>query len=445
MVITKQISAPPSNIDSEKALLGSILLDPNVLSKVRKLVKPESFYSNAHKIIYWALCDLEDRETPIDMLTLKTRLENGKKLELIGGLSYIAEIISSVPTSLNAVHYAKIIKEKFKARKTIETSDDIKKLINESDSVDKNVKQAIEGLYEALKDDDNSMSQMDRLKEIAKEYTGDDKVVSFKEVFDSLGKDTVERLYTGWEQLDGLLKGFRPKHLIVLSGIMKHGKTSFAMDMTVKMQKYNPLWLAIEEPVDELMEKFLERGEQPPQGFSPKNVSFVDTDWVERKIVEGIVNFDSKMVFIDNLDWVSPRKGFRSDNKAEKIEQTIRELKALAKKWNIVIVLIVHVTKSSKVDSNPTFEDFKGSVTIGQVADKAILIWRETERGDKGELNISNNTNVSVQLNRQGQTGNIKMVYNNGHYTEFDWKQDKEDKEFGDFAGKPRTISYPHH
>ena len=96
-------------------------------------------------------------------------------------------------------------------------------------------------------------------------------------------------------------------------------------------------------------------------------------------------------------------------------------------------VLLVHVTKDSKADKNPTFEDFAGSSAISKIADKAIIIWRETKRGDMGELDVTNNTNVSVQLNRQGGVGTVKMVFDNGHYKEYDWV--KEDG-FGDFNNK---------
>jgi replicative DNA helicase len=272
--------------------------------------------------------------------------------------------------------------------------------------------------------------QLVRLKEIAKVYSGDDRVVSFEEIYNSVKTaPPVDKIYTGWAGLDGLLKGIRPQHLIVWSGITKHGKTSTLMDLTTKIANKNPLWLPIEESAEELMEKFIERGESPPHGFSPRNIGTVDTNWIEQKIVEGIVKYDCKVVIIDNLDWVSPSNGNDSDSKADRIASTVREIKALAKKWNISIFLIVHLTKNSKADTNPTFEDLKGSVAIGQVCDKAILVWRETKRGVNGELEITNNTNVSVNLNRQGKTGNIKMVYEDGHFYEREWKQTG----FGDY------------
>jgi replicative DNA helicase len=431
------VRVPPQNTESEKALLGSMILLPEIIKKIKKIVKPEYFYSTKNRILCYAMFDLDSKEIPIDVITLKTRLEAARKLDEAGGLSYITECSLTVPTASNAEHYAKIVKEKYNARKVIEASEEIANIAFDHGGTDKNVIETINKLFTSLKEGEDSGDQMERLKEVAKMYDGDDKVVSFQDVYDNLDKaEPIRKMHTGWSGLDDLLKGFRPKHIIILSGIMKHGKTSFAMDMTTKMSEWNPLWLAIEEPIEELMEKFHERGERPPVGFAPTNVSFVNTDWVERKIVEGIVNFDAKLVFIDNLDWVTPMVSHKGDNKTDRIEQTVREIKSLAKKWNVCIVLIVHVTKQSKADSNPTFEDFKGSVAIGQVADKAIVVWRETDRGPKGELVITNNTNVSVQLNRQGTTGNIKMVYENGHYKEFDWKTEEIDNSFGEFSNK---------
>lgn len=265
--------------------------------------------------------------------------------------------------------------------------------------------------------------QLDRLREVAKTYKGEDKVVPFSEIYERVkNHKVVDKVYTGWFNLDKLISGFRKKQLIVISGIMKHGKTSFAIDMSQKLSSSNPLWLALEESIEELMEKFIERDEPAMNGFGPENATFVKTDWVEQKIVEGIVKYGCSTVFIDNLDFLRPVENNKNDNKTDRIEQTVREIKLIAKRWDVTIILIVHVTKASKADSNPTFEDLKGSVSIGQLADKAILVWRETKRGNNGELEITNNTNVSVQLNRQGKTGNVKMVYDNGHFREEDWE-----------------------
>jgi len=288
-----------------------------------------------------------------------------------------------------------------------------------------NIEKLIKDLEKEIISTQEGIFQTDalaRLKQVAVSYKGEDKIVSFSEIYERVKtQPPVEKIWTGWEQLDKLLKGIRKKHLIVWAGVTKHGKTSLAMDLTCKLAQYNPLWLPMEESAEELMEKFLERGEKPPVGFAPENIRFVDTDWVEQKVIEGIAKYNSQIVILDNLSWISPSNSNKFDGKADRIELTVMQIKAIANKWDIPIVLVTHVNKESKADTNPTFENFKGSSAIAQLSDKAVLIWRETNRGEKGQLEITNNVNVSVQLNRQGGVGNVKMVYDNGHFIEQEW------------------------
>ncbi len=101
-------------------------------------------------------------------------------------------------------------------------------------------------------------------------------------------------------------------------------------------------------------------------------------------------------------------------------------------KWNVIIFIICHLTKT-RMDTQPTMEDLKGSSSIGQEADTVILLWRESKR-ENGQVVITDNVNVSVQANRRGgKTGNVKMVYENGKFLEREWrnyKQDELDEEF---------------
>ena len=122
-------------------------------------------------------------------------------------------------------------------------------------------------------------------------------------------------------------------------------------------------------------------------------------EWLESKIVESIAKFDTKIVFIDQLDFIVSMLG---ENHSLNVGQTMRDLKGLAKKWNIVIFIICHLTKA-KMDTQPTLEDLKGSSSIGQESDTVILLWRETKREGK-ELVITDNVNISVQKNRRTGT-----------------------------------------
>lgn len=259
---------------------------------------------------------------------------------------------------------------------------------------------------------------LDRLKQIAQVYRGEDRVIPFSEIADRIRNEKEEtKIMSGFKGLDELLKGFRPQQLIVVSALTKSGKTQFCMDLTSKIADQNCLWFPFEESAEELIRKFLERKEEPPKAFTPENMKGNAIEWLESKIVESIAKYDTKIVFIDQLDFIVPMRG---DNHALNIGQTMRDLKGLAKKWNVIIFIICHLTKT-RMDTQPTLEDLKGSSSIGQEADTVILLWRESKR-HKGEMVITDNVNISVQANRRtGKTGNVKMVYENGHFIEKEW------------------------
>lgn len=274
-----------------------------------------------------------------------------------------------------------------------------------------------------------------RLKEIAKIYRGEDKVISFANIVEKI-KNTPDELkiFSGWVKFDEIVGGFRPQQLIVVSAIMKSGKTSFLMDLTSRLKPYNPLWLPFEESAEELLRKYIERGLEAPHGFTPLFLKGQTVDWIESRIIEAIAKYDTRVVFIDQLDFIIP---FGGDNHALRVGEAMRSLKQVAKKWNVTIFLICHLSKT-RMDVEPTLEDLKGSTSIGQEADTVIILWREMKRLS-GHVEITNNTNVSIQANRRtGKTGNVKMVFDNGIYTEREWVSEREretilDEEFTDF------------
>ncbi|MEN9523948.1 MAG: hypothetical protein RL536_17, partial [Candidatus Parcubacteria bacterium] len=98
---TKDLKIPPQNIEAEKALLGSIMMRGEVMHDIVDMIKEASFYSNQHKAIWLALFELHSKSSPIDMLSVSARLKEKNLLDQSGGLSYLTEIINSVPSSTN--------------------------------------------------------------------------------------------------------------------------------------------------------------------------------------------------------------------------------------------------------------------------------------------------------------------------------------------------------
>ncbi len=281
--------------------------------------------------------------------------------------------------------------------------------------------------YHLSSEKEKMAEQIDFLKYQAKRYYGEDKVVTFEEIAEEIKKKKDEfKIFSGWKKFDEIVGGFRLQQLVVVSALTKSGKTAFLMDLTSRISAYTPLWLPFEESSEELVRKCLERGLKPPVACSPMIMKSTSLDWVELKIIEGIAKFGSRVVVIDQLDFIV---AFGGDNRADRIGETMRKLKGLAKKWDVVIFLICHLQKT-QMDTQPTLEDLRGSSAIGQEADTVIILWREARR-EKGKMVVTNNTNVSIQANRRtGTTGNVDMVYENGVFVEKDWSVGTESKDF---------------
>lgn len=289
-----------------------------------------------------------------------------------------------------------------------------------------NTKELIDSLKKEIQREKASVEQESallRLQEIARVYDGEDKIISSLELAEKIKNAPPERkIMSGFPELDAILDGFRERQLIVLSGITKHGKTTMAVEFTVRLKDERPMWLPFEEPAIDLIRKFTERNEEPPFFYTPETMKGNNLEWIEQKIVEAKAKHDCKIIFIDHLGFIQDSERANGDeNMAYKIERIVRSLKKLAVKWNVTIFLLAHLTKT-KLDTNPTFDDLKGSSAIAQEADTVMLMWRKTKR-EKKELVITNETNLSVQANRRtGRTGNVQFMYQNGRFVETEWK-----------------------
>ena len=108
---TNQIRIPPQNVESERALLGSIMLRSESLDEIMDIIRPDAFYSEKHRLIFRAMTDLFSKNEPIDLLTLSSRLKERELLDQTGGMSYLTELVNAVPSSANAEYYAQMIQK----------------------------------------------------------------------------------------------------------------------------------------------------------------------------------------------------------------------------------------------------------------------------------------------------------------------------------------------
>jgi replicative DNA helicase len=272
-------------------------------------------------------------------------------------------------------------------------------------------------LEKDLKSELETPEQMERFKEALRCYAGDDKIESSKDIEARiLGGERRPVYSTGIPDLDALLRGgVRGGQMIVVAAITKHGKTEFCIHLTKLMQELNPLWFSYEDGAEEIVERFIDSNVPVPLFYSPATLAQKSPKWIEQRIVEAMVKYDTKLIFIDNINYLAPR----GQNTSQEISFITKELKDMATRWNVTIVLVAQLTKVA-IDRHPDVNDIKESSSIAQDASTVILLWRQTERDNK-KVYITNNVNIDVQAARRGKPGSFKMTYENGEYHLRNW------------------------
>lgn len=254
-----------------------------------------------------------------------------------------------------------------------------------------------------------------KLKEIAKSYDGEFKLVWSDDLLEEIQKrPVVEAHKSGLLKLDEITGGFKEKQLIVLSAHTKHGKTAMALFLMDRLNKLNPVLIPLEQSNEELVQQLHDNGYKIPRFLSPKRLATrVSVDWIEERVVEGIAKYNSKFVVIDHLGYIDDNGGngkYAKENLAYRIGRIMQDLKNIAKKWDVVVLVLVHISQTDDIKP-PTIKDLKGSSSIGQESDKVILLWRKSTAHGKVRI-YENKTMVSVVLNRQtGKTGSVGLEF----------------------------------
>jgi hypothetical protein len=184
--------------------------------------------------------------------------------------------------------------------------------------------------------------------------------------------------------------------------------TSLVLELIEKMKAVNPLLLPLEQSAEELISIMQERKLKIPLFVTPRSNKRPTMDWIRKRIIESVVKYDTKVVFLDHFGYL------KNENKINQhhmeIVDTMQELRSIAKQLSISIVSIVHVRKTNPTEP-PTVEDLYGGAGYLQEADTVIMLWREAYKEGK-ETKWTNKVLLSVQANRRtGNTGNIRLRY----------------------------------
>src|SRR3989344_3616423 len=221
--VTNRLRIPPQNLESEMALLGSIMLRPEALYDIVDVVTADSFYSEKHRIIFETMMELFNKRSPIDLLSVSSKLKEKGWLDQIGGNTYLTEIVNVVPSSANIGYYAEIVQKKYMMRRLIEASDHISQIGYDEN---KELEEMLDGAEKKLFDVTNSNTAH-------KFVPIKDELAEAWERLDRLHTDGngMRGVQTGFIDIDNKLSGFQKSDLIILAARPSMGKTSLALDI----------------------------------------------------------------------------------------------------------------------------------------------------------------------------------------------------------------------
>ena len=429
---------PPNDVESEQAVIGSMLTDKEAVSAAIEVLKPEDFYREDNRTIFEAILNLYGRSDPIDIITLKSELSSMGKFEAVGGLEYIAELPDKVPTTANVEQYIKIVEEKSVLRNLIKTANEIITLgYDQTQEVDGIIDGAEKKIFEVMQ------------KKNQKGYTPikDILVETFTELEQLYNqKQRITGIPTGFSDLDFRTSGLHNSDLILVAARPAMGKSAFALNIATNaaVRAKVPVAIFSLEMSKEQMTSRILCSEAMVDSNKVRTGKIDDEEWSKLAAASGelseaniyiddtpgisIMEIRAKcrkmkieknigLVVIDYLQLVQG-SGKRGGSREQEIAEISRSLKILAKEINVPVIALSQLSRApeQRPDHRPMLSDLRESGSIEQDADIVMFLYRDDYYNEDSEK--KNIAEVILAKHRAGSTGTVELLWL-GNYTKF--------------------------
>ena len=428
---------PPQNIQAEEVVLGGILLDPDAIGRIADLIKPESFYINAHQEIYKTALMLHAQGKPTDLTSMSAWLADNGSLEKIGGNTKLVELVENVSSTASIEQVANLISDKFIRRQLIRSGNEVVQLgFDQTQKTNEVLDKAEQKIFEISQE--KPSKGLTQASEIL--------TSTFNEIeARSLGKEEVG-IKSLFYDLDALTQGFQRSDLIIVAGRPSMGKTSMVLNMARNVAKSQDLPVCVfslEMSKEQLtyrllsLEVGIESGRLKTGRLTPEQWPLLG---------EGIDSLSQTPIFIDDkpnlsvlemralcrrliaeqkkelglivIDYLQLMEGTTPDNRVQELSRITRGLKGMARELNVPVIALSQLSRGveSRNNKRPLLSDLRESGSIEQDADLVCMIYRDEyynpETEDKGIAEII------ITKNRNGPTNTVKLLFE-PQYTRF--------------------------
>lgn len=422
---------PPHSLEAEVSTIGSLLIDRDALSKITDIIGPGDFYHDANRHVFEALTDLFEKGEPVDYVTVMDELRRKGLLEAVGGIGYITQLASAVPTSANVDYYARIVEQKSLLRALISAGTKIAKLGYESEeNVETAVEEAERTIF-AISQKRTSQTFVDLKSVLVNTFDNIEKLYS--------NKGAITGVSSGFPDLDNMISGFQPADLVIIAARPSMGKTSLGLNIAQYASVVGKVpigFFSLEMPGELLAQRLLS-GESNIDMQRLRRGYLTDADWPRlshalARLSEAPFYIDDSpsatvaemrakarrlksdhglgLIFIDYLGLIAG-KG-RTESRQQEIAEITRALKQMARELNVPVIAMAQLSRAveATADKRPMLSHLKESGEIEASADVVAFIFREDYYNpDTDRKGIAE---IIIAKHRNGPTGTVELGWN---------------------------------
>ena len=434
----------PHNLEAEEAVIGSLLIDGECISRIVPILQPGDFYRERNQLCFAAAQALFQRDEAIDQLTLAGELARTEKLDAVGGMAYLSHLVSITPTSVHSEDYAEIVSRTSIMRKLIDAASHISALgYNDTDDVEGTLRQAEDALFSVR--GAGQTRGFIPLRQIYDQYL-QDQAGAVDTLTDASGP-----VMSGFSLLDEQLGGIQRSDLLILGARPSLGKSTLALNICLNAARNGSTAgiFSLEMSRDQLAMRILSSEAEVDSHRLRLNLT---TFAEQQRIIDAIGQLSDLPVYIDDtphqsmvemrskarrlslergldllvVDYLQlvqgPGRGY-SANRVQEISEISRSLKALARDLNVGLIACSQLSRlvENRPSHRPLLSDLRDSGSIEQDADVVMFIHREDvyttedewEQQHPGQPYPEGIAEIIVAKHRNGPTGSLNLRFHN--------------------------------
>lgn len=418
----------PHSVEAEKSVIGSMMMDQQVIENTMSTLSEEDFYSRQYGILFTCIVELYEKKIPVDIVTLQEALREKNIPEEVGGIEVMKEIISTLPTSANSKSYVNIVREKSTLRK----------LIRVSNEISTKCYQGNEPLEDILEDAEKRIFHITQKRSVGEFVPIKEIVLTVMKNIEESAKNRggITGIPTGFLDLDNKTSGMQPSDLILIAARPSMGKTAFVLNIAqhavLKKQKCVAIF-SLEMSKEQLVQRLLSL-DSGVNSQKMRKGDLNEDEW-ERLVLSGgpiaksglILDdtpsitvaelrskcrkfkseYDLSMIIIDYLQLMSGK----GESRQQEISEISRALKGVARELQVPVIALSQLSRAveQRTSRKPMLSDLRDSGAIEQDADVVMFLYREEYyEQDTEKKGIAE---VIIAKQRNGPIGSVELLW----------------------------------